>query len=148
MDKIIVQKQDFDPTTELDLIRANQHHIGAIVSFIGTVRDLEDKTLTKMALEHYPAMTQKALESIATQAKKKWDISNVTIIHRIGELSRSDKIVLVITTSKHRTDAFKSCEFIIDYLKTNAPFWKKEHTKTKSQWVKANNKDTIKSNQY
>ncbi|SVD60111.1 uncharacterized protein METZ01_LOCUS412965, partial [marine metagenome] len=135
MDKIIVQTDDFDLTTEVNLARANNSGIGAIVSFVGTVRDLPSKSLSSMTLEHYPGMTEKSLELIATKAREKWELQNITIIHRIGTLNVNDQIVLVITTSKHRQEAFDSCNFIIDYLKTDAPFWKKELSKNNEGWV-------------
>ncbi|HIM58041.1 MAG TPA: molybdenum cofactor biosynthesis protein MoaE [Gammaproteobacteria bacterium] len=141
MDKIIIQQQDFDLTTEISLAKGNDSNIGAVVSFVGSVRDLDDESITRMTLEHYPKMTQKALVSIATQAHERWKIGNITIIHRVGDLLVNDQIVLVITTSKHRKSAFESCEFIMDYLKTQAPFWKKEHTQSASQWVKSKTTD-------
>ena len=141
MDKIIIQPQDFDLTTEVNLTKSNDSNIGAVVSFIGTVRDLEDTSIRKLTLEHYPQMTEKALISIANQAHERWQLGNITIIHRIGDLSVNDQIVLVITTSKHRKSAFESCEFIMDYLKTQAPFWKKEHTQNSSKWVKSKTTD-------
>ena len=137
MDKIIVQTNDFDLTTEVNLARANNSSVGAIVSFIGTVRDLRSKSLSSMTLEHYPGMTEKSLKLIATKAREKWELQNITIIHRIGTLNVNDQIVLVITTSKHRQEAFDSCNFIIDYLKTDAPFWKKELTENNKGWVEA-----------
>lgn len=142
MNKIVIQEKDFDLTTEATLVRGNDSNIGAVVSFVGTVRDLDNTPIKKMTLEHYPGMTEKALESIADQAQDRWPIGNITIIHRVGELDINDQIVLVITTSKHRKAAFESCEFIMDYLKTQAPFWKKEHTTTDSQWVEAKDFDT------
>ena len=141
MDKIIIQPQDFDLTTEIDLAKSNDSNIGAVVSFVGTVRDLDKESITKMTLEHYPQMTEKALTSIANQAHDRWQLGNVTIIHRIGDLMVNDQIVLVITTSKHRKSAFESCEFIMDYLKTQAPFWKKEHTQSSSKWVESKTTD-------
>lgn len=141
MDKIIIQQQDFDLTTEVNLAKGNNSNIGAVVSFIGSVRDLDDEPITKMTLEYYPQMTQKALVSIANQAHGRWQLGNITIIHRVGDLMVNDQIVLVIATSKHRKSAFESCEFIMDYLKTQAPFWKKEHTQDSSQWVESKTKD-------
>ena len=135
MDKIIVQTDDFDLTTEVNLAKANNSSVGAIVSFIGTVRDLRSKSLSSMTLEHYPGMTEKSLELIATKAREKWKLQNITIIHRIGTLNVNDQIVLVITTSRHRQEAFDSCNFIIDYLKTDAPFWKKELSENNEGWV-------------
>ena len=137
MDKIIVQTDDFDLTTEVNLAKANNSSVGAIVSFIGTVRDLRSKSLSSMTLEHYPGMTEKSLELIATKAREKWKLQNITIIHRIGTLNVNDQIVLVITTCKHRQEAFDSCNFIIDYLKTDAPFWKKELSENSEGWVEA-----------
>lgn len=137
MDKIIVQTDDFDLTTEVNLAKANNSSVGAIVSFIGTVRDLRSKSLSSMTLEHYPGMTEKSLELIATKAREKWKLQNITIIHRIGTLNVNDQIVLVITTSRHRQEAFDSCNFIIDYLKTDAPFWKKELSENNEGWVEA-----------
>ena len=137
MDKITVQTDDFDLTTEVNLAKANNPSVGAIVSFIGTVRDLRSKSLSSMTLEHYPGMTEKSLELIATKAREKWELQNITIIHRIGTLNVNDQIVLVITTSKHRQEAFDSCNFIIDYLKTDAPFWKKELSENNEGWVEA-----------
>jgi len=141
MDKIIVQKADFDLSTEVKLARENNSATGAIVSFVGTVRDLEDDSLTSMTLEHYPQMTKKSLKEIALKARDYWDIQAITIIHRIGELKVSDQIVLVITTSKHRGDAFDSCHFIMDYLKTDAPFWKKELINNEESWVESRESD-------
>jgi len=141
MDKIVVQKEDFDLTTEVSHTRNNNPQIGAIVSFIGTVRDLHPGSISSMTLEHYPEMTEKSLKSIVTEARERWDLQNVTIIHRIGELKVNDQIVLVVTTSKHRQAAFESCYFIMDYLKTDAPFWKKESTKQKEEWVESRKSD-------
>lgn len=141
MDKIIIQQQDFDLTNEVGLAKDDDSNIGAIVSFVGTVRDLDNESITKMTLEHYPEMTEKSLASIANQAHERWQLGSITIIHRIGDLSVNDQIVLVITTSKHRKSAFESCEFIMDYLKNQAPFWKKEHTQNSSKWVKSKTTD-------
>lgn len=141
MNKILIQKQDFDLSTEVALARADDSNIGALVSFVGLVRDLDSDKINKMTLEHYPGMTEKALESIVNKAQKRWPIGNTTVIHRVGDLDILDQIVLVITTSKHRKAAFEACEFIMDYLKTDAPFWKKEHTQSASQWVKSKTTD-------
>ena len=135
MDKIVVQIEDFDLTTEVSLTRNNNPQVGAIVSFIGTVRDLHSGPISSMTLEHYPEMTEKSLESIVTKARSRWELENITIIHRVGKLLISDQIVLVIVTSKHRQEAFDSCNFIMDYLKTDAPFWKKESSDKKEKWV-------------
>ena len=146
MDKILIQPDDFDLTTEVKL--ANNSSIGAVVSFVGTVRDLQPKSLSSMTLEHYPGMTEKSLESIVKKARDKWEIENVTIIHRIGTLDVNDQIVLVITTSKHRQEAFDSCNFIMDFLKTDAPFWKKEVTENNEEWVGARTKDEKQKNRW
>ena len=148
MNKIIVQQQDFDLSTEVASVRGTDSNIGAVVSFVGTVRDLDNAPIQKMTLEHYPGMTEKALASIVEKAQKRWPISDTTIIHRVGELNINDQIVLVITTSKHRKAAFEACEFIMDYLKTQAPFWKKEHTTTESSWVETKDSDLIQQNKW
>ena len=133
-----VQTQDFDTGTELAKLRLKQADIGAVVSFIGQVRDLNDgASVNTLTLEHYPGMTEKALEAIVAEAKTRWDIIEALVIHRVGKLQPSDQIVLVATTSQHRREAFKACEFIMDYLKTEAPFWKKEQTPAGERWVEA-----------
>jgi|TARA_B110000459_G_scaffold77810_1_gene87498 molybdopterin synthase catalytic subunit len=141
MDKVIVQAKDFDLTTEVNLARSKNPQIGAIVSFVGTVRDLQSETLKSLTLEHYPEMTEKSLESIVIKARSRWELENITIIHRVGKLLISDQIVLVIVTSKHRQEAFDSCNFIMDYLKTDAPFWKKESSDKKEKWVDSSSND-------
>lgn len=148
MDKIKVTKEDFDISKEIEYIKKNNKNIGAIVSFIGAVRDIEESKLKFMNLEHYPKMTEKSLKEIVLKAKKRWHIFSTTIIHRVGELKINDQIVLVITTSKHRQDAFDSCNFIIDYLKTDAPFWKKESTNNNDYWVKSKVSDIKKKKQW
>ena len=141
MNKVIVQAKDFDLTTEVNLARSKNPQIGAIVSFVGTVRDLQSETLKSLTLEHYPEMTEKSLESIVIKARSRWELENITIIHRIGKLLISDQIVLVIVTSKHRQEAFDSCNFIMDYLKTDAPFWKKESSDKEEKWVDSSSND-------
>ena len=135
MNKIIVQTEDFDLASEVELIKSTNSSIGAVVSFIGTVRDLTSESLVSLTLEHYPGMTEKSLISIAEKARKKWEIESVTIIHRVGTLGIGDQIVLVITSSKHRQAAFDSCNYIMDFLKTDAPFWKKEVSDKEEKWV-------------
>ena len=135
MDKIIVQTEDFDLASEVELIKSTNSCIGAVVSFIGTVRDLTSESLVSLTLEHYPGMTEKSLRSIVEKARKKWEIESVTIIHRVGTLGIGDQIVLVITSSKHRQAAFDSCNYIMDFLKTDAPFWKKEVSDKEEKWV-------------
>ena len=141
MDKIIVQTEDFDLTTEVELIKLTCSSIGAVVSFIGTVRDLTGESLVSLSLEHYPGMTEKSLSSIADKARKKWEIESITIIHRVGTLGIGDQIVLVITSSKHRQAAFDSCNYIMDFLKTDAPFWKKEVSDKEEKWVSKRESD-------
>ncbi len=141
MDKIVVQTEDFDLTTEVELIKSASPNVGAIVSFIGTVRDLNNESLVSLTLEHYPEMTEKSLESIANKARDKWELQSITIIHRVGTLCIGDQIVLVITTSEHRQEAFDSCNFIMDYLKTDAPFWKKEISDKEEKWVESRETD-------
>ena len=117
---------------------ANKDSIGAIVSFIGQVRDMnEGNAINTLTLEHYPEMTQKALEEIEAEAKTRWHVIDALIIHRVGTLKPQDQIVLVAVSSAHRGDAFKACEFMMDYLKTSAPFWKKEATNQGERWVEA-----------
>ncbi len=133
-----VQTEDFDLTTEIARLRANTPKVGAIVNFVGVVRDLnEGEQIAEMELEHYPGMTEKALEDIIAQARSRWDLFDALVIHRVGPLKPLDQIVLVAVTSAHRGEAFAACEFIIDYLKTQAPFWKKEQTPQGSRWVDA-----------
>ena len=139
---IRVQSEDFDVGAEIAALRRGNASIGAVACFIGLVRDLnEDASVSEMSLEHYPGMTEKALAEIVAQAKKRWDIYDALVIHRIGALKPTDQIVLVATTSAHRHEAFASCEFIMDYLKTRAPFWKKEQTTQGAHWVDARESD-------
>ena len=133
-----VQTQDFDTGFELSLLRNARKDTGAVVSFIGQVRDLnEGDNVSQLTLEHYPGMTEKALEAIVSQAQSRWDIFDAIVIHRVGTLQPTDQIVLVVVSSAHRGEAFKACEFIMDYLKTEAPFWKKEVTNAGERWVDA-----------
>jgi molybdopterin synthase catalytic subunit len=135
---IRVQTADFDLSREVAALRQNSPQVGAVVTFVGTVRDINDgSSVAEMELEHYPGMTEKALEDIVAQAKVRWDICDALVIHRVGPLLPKDQIVLVAVTSAHRGEAFDACEFIIDYLKTQAPFWKKEQTPQGARWVDA-----------
>lgn len=135
---IRIQTQDFDVSAELAQLRSGNSQVGAVVTFVGTVRDMNDgASVAAMALEHYPGMTEKALEHIVNQAKARWNVFDALVIHRVGSLQPTDQIVLVAVTSAHRGEAFSACEFIIDYLKTNAPFWKKEKTPQGARWVDA-----------
>ncbi|MFZ4380155.1 MAG: molybdopterin synthase catalytic subunit MoaE [Polynucleobacter sp.] len=137
-DFIRIQEGDFDLTTEVKALRNGDPQVGAVVTFVGTVRDMNEGSQVKgMTLEHYPGMTEKALEEIIIQAKARWDIRKTIVIHRVGLLLPEDQIVLVVVTSAHRGEAFAACEFIMDYLKTAAPFWKKEETPEGSRWVDA-----------
>jgi len=138
---IRVQHEDFDITTVNRELLAGRSDVGAIASFIGLVRDLKDDPLQQMTLEHYPGMTEKALQDIAAKARQRWKIIDLAIIHRVGALRPSDQIVLVSVLSAHRADAFEACEFIMDYLKTDAPFWKKEVSKQGTKWVKSRKSD-------
>jgi molybdopterin synthase catalytic subunit len=139
---IRIQTEDFDLSTEIAQLRATNPQVGAVVSFVGTVRDMNDgSSIAEMELEHYPGMTEKALEEIVTQAKSRWNIFDALVIHRVGPLKPLDQIVLVTVTSAHRGEAFAACEFIMDYLKTQAPFWKKEKTPQGARWVDARSTD-------
>jgi molybdopterin synthase catalytic subunit len=133
-----VQSQDFDLAVEVAALRANNPAVGAVVTFVGTVRDMNDGArVAAMELEHYPGMTEQALALIVEQAKARWPILDALVIHRIGPLLPQEQIVLVAVSSAHRGEAFAACEFIIDYLKTDAPFWKKEQTPDGARWVDA-----------
>jgi molybdopterin synthase catalytic subunit len=137
-----VQTEDFDVGAEINALRRTKPNIGAVVSFVGQVRDLNDgDNVAAMTLEHYPGMTEKSLAVIVEQAQGRWPIANVLVIHRVGELRPLDQIVLVLVASAHRKDAFAACEFIMDYLKTEAPFWKKEQTPDGQRWVEAKDSD-------
>ena len=139
-----IQTADFDPGAEIAALRRGNPKVGAVASFIGVVRDVnEGDAVAEMTLEHYPGMTDKAIEEIIGQAKGRWKIYEVLVIHRVGRLKPTDQIVLVIVTSAHRGDAFAACEFIMDYLKTQAPFWKKEQSGAGARWVEARASDDI-----
>jgi molybdopterin synthase catalytic subunit len=135
---IRIQEGDFNLSTEIAALRKGDPRVGAVVTFLGTVRDMNDGSSVKgMTLEHYPGMTEKALQDILDQAKARWDIYQSLVIHRVGLLLPEDQIVMVAVTSAHRGEAFAACEFIMDYLKTAAPFWKKEDTPEGGRWVDA-----------
>ncbi len=134
--KVSVQKEEFDLSREVKAISGNPK-IGAVASFIGQVREVA------MTLEHYPGMTEKALTAIVEEAKSRWNVIDCTVIHRYGELKPTDPIVLVVVASGHRGDAFAACEFLMDYLKTRAPFWKKEQTSDGPRWVEAKSSDDL-----
>ncbi len=133
-----VQAGDFDVGAEIAALRKGDARVGGVASFIGVVRDLnEGDQVAEMTLEHYPGMTENALEKIVAEAKSRWDIYDALVIHRVGKLKPTDQIVLVVVTSAHRGEAFRACEFLMDYLKTKAPFWKKEQTGQGGRWVEA-----------
>jgi molybdopterin synthase catalytic subunit len=133
-----IQTEDFDLSLELKKLRAGDARVGAVTAFVGTVRDRNDGSeVAAMTLEHYPGMTEKSLEEIIEKAKARWDIYDVLIIHRVGPLQIEDQIVLTAVTSAHRGEAFAACEYVMDYLKTLAPFWKKEDTPEGARWVDA-----------
>ena len=142
MATVRVQTQDFDLSAEQALIRSRHRDIGAIASFVGVVRDVNDGSgISEMTLEHYPGMTEAALQKIVDDAAKRWHVIDATVIHRVGTLLPTDQIVMVLVASRHRGHAFEACEFIMDYLKTDAPFWKKETTPEGSRWVDARSTD-------
>ena len=137
-----VQAEDFDVSAEIAALRRGNPKIGAVASFVGVVRDVNDgDSVAALNLEHYPGMTEKAIEAIVAEAKARWEIVDVTVVHRVGELRPLDQIVLVVAAGGHRGDAFAACEFIMDYLKTRAPFWKKEQTPQGTRWVEARSSD-------
>ena len=137
-----VQSEDFDAGHEIARMRDGDLGIGAIASFIGAVRDVNDAApITGMTLEHYPGMTEAALEEIVADARRRFDIRDALVIHRVGALAPGDQIVLVVVTSAHRGPAFDACEFVMDYLKTRAPFWKKERLPDGERWVEARASD-------
>jgi len=140
--KIRVQAEDFDLGAEVGAMSRGRSDIGAIASFVGLARDLnEGSGVQAMTLEHYPGMTEKALAALIDEANARWALLDVTVIHRVGRLLPGDSIVLVVVASSHRGEAFAACEFIMDYLKTRAPFWKKEETPQGERWVDARASD-------
>jgi len=140
--KIRVQNEAFDLGAEVGAMSRGRTDIGAIASFVGLARDLnEGSGVQAMTLEHYPGMTEKALAALVDEACSRWTLLDVTVIHRVGRLLPGDPIVLVVVASQHRGDAFAACEFIMDYLKTQAPFWKKEETPEGERWVDARASD-------
>ncbi|HEX9687392.1 MAG TPA: molybdopterin synthase catalytic subunit MoaE [Burkholderiales bacterium] len=139
-----IQTADFDVSAEIAALRRGNPKIGAVASFIGVVRDVnEGGAVAEMTLEHYPGMTEKAIEEIVDQARSRWQVLDALVVHRIGKLKPADQIVLVAIASGHRADAFAACEFIMDYLKTRAPFWKQEATGSGARWVEARASDDI-----
>ena len=139
---IRVQTQDFDIGAEIAALRAGRTDAGAIVAFVGTVREMAKKgAITAMTLEHYPGMTEKELERIEAEARERWPLLDCLVVHRIGRLAPGDNIVLVVPLSTHRQAAFEAAEFLMDYLKCNAPFWKTEETAEGNHWVAAKDSD-------
>lgn len=135
---VSIQTQDFDLSAEVAALRAGDTRVGAVCAFVGTVRDRNDgQSVSTLELEHYPGMTEKAIESMVTEARRRFDLYGVRVIHRVGRLAPLDQIVLVAVTSAHRGESFQACEFLMDYLKTQAPFWKKEDTPEGARWVDA-----------
>ena len=140
--RVSIQPQDFDLGVEVAALRAGDGGVGAVVAFVGTVRDLSDgAAIATMEHEHYPGMTERAIEAMIDEAGRRFDIRGARVVHRVGALLPLDQIVLVAVTSAHRGQAFQACEFLMDYLKTQAPFWKKEHTPQGAQWVDARASD-------
>ena len=139
-----IQSEDFDAGAEMAAMRKGNPAIGALASFVGVVRNAnEGDSVSEMTLEHYPGMTERSIEEIVQQARGRWNVIDALVVHRIGTLKPTDQIVLVIVASSHRGDAFAACEFIMDYLKTRAPFWKKEQTAEGERWVDARATDDI-----
>jgi len=137
-DHVSIQAEDFDLSTEVARLRASNPGVGAVCAFVGTVRDRNDgQGVHAMELEHYPGMTEKAIEAMIDEAHQRFDIFGARVIHRVGVLQPMDQIVLVVVTSAHRGESFQACEFLMDYLKTQAPFWKKEQTPQGARWVDA-----------
>ena len=144
-----VQTEDFDVGVEVNAMRLSHPNIGAVVTFVGQVRDLNDGDhVAAMTLEHYPGMTEKSLSGIVEQALARWSIADALIVHRVGKLKPLDQIVLVLVASAHRKDAFAACEFMMDFLKTEAPFWKKEQTPNGERWVEAKDSDDQAKNRW
>jgi len=140
--RVSIQTGDFDVSQEIAALRAQDCRVGAVCTFVGTVRDRNDgAAVSSMELEHYPGMTEKAIEAMIDEAQRRFDIHAARVIHRVGLLQPRDQIVLVAVTSAHRGESFQACEFLIDYLKTQAPFWKKEQTPDGARWVDARASD-------
>lgn len=138
--RVAIQHEDFDVSAELAQLRAADHRVGAVCSFVGTVRAAAkpgDPTVLDMELEHYPGMTEKAIEAMVDEAQRRFDIFAARVVHRVGLLGPGEQIVFVAVTSAHRGQSFQACEFLMDYLKTQAPFWKKERTPEGEHWVDA-----------
>ncbi|MES2913176.1 MAG: molybdopterin synthase catalytic subunit MoaE [Pseudomonadota bacterium] len=136
--RVSIQAEDFDLAKEVELLRKDDKRVGAVCTFTGTVRDRNDgQTVSSMELEHYPGMTEKAIEAMIDEAFKRFDILAARVVHRVGLLQPLEQVVMVAVTSAHRGESFRACEFLMDYLKTQAPFWKKEETPEGARWVDA-----------
>ena len=142
MTRVSVQQDDFDPGAELAALTDGRTDIGAAVSFVGRVRDIHGgDTVSALTLDHYPGMTERELEKIADEAGNRWKLDGIRIVHRFGRMEPGERIVLVIALSAHRRDAFEACDFVMDFLKTRAPFWKREETQNGEKWVSAKASD-------
>ena len=142
MSRVRVQEAAFEPGAEIAALAAGRRDVGAVATFIGVVRDCNDGDVVgRMTLEHYPGMTERALEAICEEAGARWSLIDMRVVHRVGPLEPGDPIVFVGVSSAHRGDAFAACEFIMDYLKTKAPFWKREETPDGPRWVEARASD-------
>jgi molybdopterin synthase catalytic subunit len=142
--RVSIQAQDFDLSQEIAALRESDKRVGAVCSFVGTVRDRNDgSSVSELELEHYPGMTEKSIEAMIDEAMKRFNIYAARVIHRIGPLKPLDQIVLVAVTSAHRGESFQACEFLMDYLKSHAPFWKKEQTPEGARWVDARVSDEV-----
>ncbi|MEO7161206.1 MAG: molybdopterin synthase catalytic subunit MoaE [Polaromonas sp.] len=140
--RVTIQTSDFNLSDEVEVLRKNDKRVGAICTFTGTVRDRNDGlSVSSMELEHYPGMTEKAIEAMIDEAMARFDIFAARVIHRVGLLQPLDQVVMVAVTSSHRGESFRACEFLMDYLKTQAPFWKKEQTPEGARWVDARDSD-------
>ncbi len=141
-----IQREDFDIAREIAALRGEDARVGAVAAFVGLVRDVNAAaSVSSLTLEHYPGMTEKALADIVAEARSRWSVHDLLVVHRVGELKPTDQIVLVVVTGAHRGEAFAACEFVMDYLKTRAPFWKKERTPDGERWVEARASDDEKA---
>ena len=139
--RILVQAEPFDQAAEIAAFGQDHDNVGAVVTFTGIVRNSDAGDLTCMQIEHYPGMTEKALTQIAEQAQSRWELNDVLVIHRHGELRPGDQIMMVATAARHRRAAFEAADFLMDYLKSRAPFWKREMTSEGAEWVAAKDED-------
>ncbi len=146
---IRVQTEDFDIGAEISRMTAGNTEIGGLASFVGLVRDYAgDDKISSMTLEHYPGMTEKQLAKLEAEARERWELQDVLIVHRYGTLNPGDRIVLVVTASAHREASLESCQFLIDWLKTKAPFWKLEDRESGAQWVESRNEDSVSADKW